>query len=93
MTLALFKGKRFDVTVSGGSATPAELLRLNLLCPVVSAGFRVRKSESLSSHIPAFPLIGNRRQTVLNYSVSGRCLRLSFFVVRPVFITFWHVRL
>ena len=43
VTLALFSGKRVDVTVSGGLA---ELLRLNSSCPVVSASFGVRKSES-----------------------------------------------
>ena len=29
VTLALFRGKRIDVTVSGGLVIPAELLRLN----------------------------------------------------------------
>ena len=43
VTLALFKGKRVDMTVSGRFATPAELLRLNSLHPVVFAGFGVRK--------------------------------------------------
>ena len=47
VTLALCRGKRVDVTVSGSLVTPAELLRLNSLCSVVSAGFGVRKSESV----------------------------------------------
>ena len=48
MTLALCVGETYrDVTVSGGLATPTELLRLNSLCPVVSAGFGVRKSEGV----------------------------------------------
>ena len=47
VTLALFRGKRVEITVSGGLATPAELLRLNSLCSVVSAGFGLRKSESV----------------------------------------------
>jgi len=47
VTLALFSRKRVDVSVSGGLTTPADLLRLNLSCPVVSASFGVRKSESV----------------------------------------------
>ena len=47
MTLALFFGKRVDVTVSSGLATPVELLRLNSSFPVVSASFGGRKSESV----------------------------------------------
>ena len=47
MALAFFRGKRLDVTISGGLVTPAELLRLNSLCPAVSAGFGVRNSESV----------------------------------------------
>jgi len=46
VALALFSGKRVGVTISGGFATPAELLRLNSSCPVVS-GFGIRKSESV----------------------------------------------
>ena len=47
VTMALFRGKRVNVTVSGGLATLVELVRLNSSCPVVSAGFGGRKSESL----------------------------------------------
>ena len=43
----LLSGKLVDVTISGRFATPAELLRLNSSCSVVSADFRVRKSESV----------------------------------------------
>ena len=47
VTLALLRKKRVDVTVSGGLATPAELLRLNSLCLVMSAGCGVRKYKSV----------------------------------------------
>ena len=48
VTVALSFGKRVDVIVSSGLAMPAELLRLNSSCSIVSdAGFGVRKSESV----------------------------------------------
>jgi len=47
VTVALFKGKRVDVTLSGEFATPAELLRLNSFRLVVSAGFGVHKYKSV----------------------------------------------
>ena len=51
VTVAFLFGKRVDVIVSSGLATPAELLRLNSLFPVVSddvhRSFGVRKSESV----------------------------------------------
>jgi len=46
VTLALLSGKRVEVLVSSGLATPAELLRLNASGPGVSVGAGVRKSES-----------------------------------------------
>ena len=47
VTLALLFGKRVDIIVVCGLATPAELLRLNSSGPVVSAGVGVRNSESV----------------------------------------------
>jgi len=46
VTLALFKENCVDITISGGLATLAELLRLDSSCPVMSTGFGVRKVES-----------------------------------------------
>ena len=46
---------RVDVIVSSGLATLAELLRLNSSCPVVSAGFGVRKSESIMTCLGGRP--------------------------------------